>query len=483
MKQYETTIGLEVHIELKTKSKIFCGCSTTFGAEPNRNVCPVCLGLPGALPVLNRQVVEYAVAIGLALNCTIAKECYFDRKNYFYPDNPQNYQISQLYVPVATAGSVKIKTKTGEKEIRIHEMHMEEDAGKLIHEKETGMTRIDYNRSGVPLVEIVTEPDFTCGEEVVEFLEKLRLMVQYLGASDCRMQEGSLRVDVNLSVKPVGEEKPGTRTEMKNLNSFRSVLAAISEEEKRQIAVLSGGGSVLQETRRWDEDKCMSFSMRPKETTAEYRYVPDPDLVPVKIGKEWMKQICKNRPEFREEKIERYQKEFGIPEYDAEILTSSVQMARVFEQTVLLEAEPKEVSNWLMTETMRLLRENGQDGENLTLSAKDLAALIGMIKTGRINRTVAKEVFEKMFLDGTEPVAYVTEQGLFMEEDEELLLETVSRIMKEFPKSVADYHAGKEKAIGFLVGQTMKALGGKADPGAVTGLLRKCLQIDAQTKA
>lgn len=483
MKSYETTIGLEVHIELKTKSKIFCGCSTSFGEKPNRHVCPVCLGLPGALPVLNRQVVDYAAAIGLALGCTVAEECFFDRKNYFYPDNPQNYQISQLYLPIATAGSVKIETAAGEKEIRIHEMHMEEDAGKLIYEKESGMTLIDYNRSGVPLVEIVTEPDFTNGDEVVAFLEKLRLMVQYLGASDCRMQEGSLRVDVNLSVKPAGNTELGTRTEMKNLNSFRSVFAAITEEEKRQIAVVEAGGRVLRETRRWDEDRGVSVRMRPKETTEEYRYFPEPDLVPVRIGAEWLQSLKKNRPEFREEKIVRYQTMFGIPEYDAKILTSSVQMAEVFEETVALLAEPKEVSNWLMTETMRLLRENGQDGEDMVLSAKDLAALIKMIKDGKINRTIAKEVFEKMFLDGVEPVSYVTERGLFMEENEALLSETVTRVLKEYPKSVEDYHAGKEKALGFLVGQTMKAMAGKANPGKVTELLRKCLQIDATKKA
>lgn len=483
MKQYETMIGLEVHVELKTKSKIFCGCSTAFGAKPNRQVCPVCLGLPGALPVLNRQVVEYAAAIGMALNCTIAGMCFFDRKNYFYADNPQNYQISQLYVPIASDGSVVIETADGEKTIRIHEMHMEEDAGKLIHEKETGATLIDYNRSGVPLVEIVTEPDFTTGEEVVAFLEKLRLMLQYLGVSDGRMQEGSLRVDVNLSVRPAGEETPGTRTEMKNLNSFRSVLMAIAQEEKRQTEVLSAGGRVIQETRRWDEDNSTSVAMRPKETTAEYRYFPEPDLPPVRMEQEQLKKIREEMPEFREAKIERYQREFGIPAYDAKILTSSVQMARLFEETTALTAEPKEVSNWLMTETMRLLRENGQDGENLTLSAAAFADLIRLIKDGRINRTIAKEVFEKVFLENVDPVQYVTEQGLFMEEDTEFLKQTVRRILDEFPKSVADYHAGKEKAIGFLVGQTMKAMGGKANPGKVTELLRKCLQIDAQTKA
>lgn len=483
MKPYETMIGLEVHIELKTASKIFCGCKTAFGANPNTQVCPVCLGFPGALPVLNRKVVEHAVAIGLALHCDIAEECYFDRKNYYYPDNPQNYQISQLYVPVAANGFVTIEGTFGEKIIRIHEMHMEEDAGKLIHDAQTGETKIDYNRSGVPLVEIVTEPDFSCPEEVVAFLEKLRLMVQYLEASDCRMQEGSLRVDVNLSVKEEGSSVPGVRTEMKNLNSFRSVEAAIKEEEKRQIAVLSEGGSILQETRRWDEDAGISHAMRPKETTADYRYFPDPDLPPVRISAEWLEQIRKNSPEFREEKIERYQQEYKIPVYDAQILTSSVQMTRLFEETIRFGAAPKEVSNWLMTEAMRLLRENGWDTEQWKLSPKGFAALLAMVADGKINRTIAKEVFEQMFLSGIEPGAYVTEHRLFMEEDEELLQKTVERVLSESPKSVEDFRAGKEKALGFLVGQTMKAMGGKANPATVTRLLRNCLQIDAQPKA
>jgi len=479
MKQYETKIGLEVHVELKTKTKIFCGCRTTFGEQPNRQVCPVCLGLPGALPVLNYQAVEYAVFIGLALGCKISETSFFDRKNYFYPDNPQNYQISQLYVPLATDGCVKIETSSGEKEIRIREMHMEEDAGKLVHEADTGMTLVDYNRSGVPLVEIVTQPDFSSGEEVVAFLEKLRLMIQYLRASDCRMQEGSLRVDVNLSVNPVGEKQMGVRTEMKNLNSFRSVLLAVEQEEKRQTEVLSSGGSVVQETRRWEEDRMTSVAMRPKESTEDYRYFPDPDLMPLCLDAAWIEEKRQQLPEFREQKIIRYGKEFGLPEYDAKILTSSVQMAELFEETVALLAEPKEVSNWLMTETMRLLRENGQDGENLSLRPESLAALIDMVTRGKITRTVAKEVFEKMFLQGIDPVQYVKEQGLFVEEDETLLEETAKQILRQFPKSVEDYRNGKEKAIGFLVGQMMKAFGGRANPEKVAEVLRKCLQIDA----
>lgn len=483
MRQYETRVGLEIHVELKTKSKIFCGCSTQFGAKPNRHVCPVCLGLPGALPVFNRQVAEHAIKIGLALGCTIAEQCVFDRKNYFYPDNPQNYQISQLYAPIAYGGCVPVDTAEGTKNIRIHEMHMEEDAGKLVHEESTGLTLVDYNRSGVSLVEIVTEPDFTTAEEVVAFLEKLRLRIQYLGASDCRMQEGSLRVDVNLSVRPKGQETLGTRTEMKNLNSFRSVQAAIAEETKRQIAALESGESIVQETRRWNEETNTSVAMRRKETAADYRYYPDPDLLPLCIDSEWIARCKNNQPEFREEKILRYQKEYGLPEYDARIITSSVQMALLFERTTALCERPKEVSNWLMTETLRLLRENGQDGENLSLSAEHLSALILLVEDGKINRTIAKEVFEAMFLRGAEPVSYVEENDLFLQQDTEELEKAIKKVLTDFPQSVSDYCAGKEKALGFLVGQTMKAVNGKADPKVLRELIRECLQIDAGKKA
>lgn len=479
MHTYETMIGLEVHVELSTKTKIFCGCPTVFGAKINQQVCPVCMGFPGALPVLNRQVAEYALMVATALKCRIPECCLFDRKNYFYPDNPQNYQISQLYAPIGTNGVLEIETPEGTKEIHIHEMHMEEDAGKLIHDDTCGDTYVDYNRSGVPLLEIVTEPDFSNGEEVVAFLEKLRLLLQYLGVSDCRMQEGSLRVDVNLSVRPEGEEKLGVRTEMKNLNSLRSVLRAVEEEQRRQADVLRSGGVVLQETRRFDETTGTSYAMRLKETTEEYRYFPDPDLRPLWIDAAWRARVAERQPELRDEKVMRYQKIFGLPEYDAKILTSSRQMAKLFEDTTELCGEPKEVSNWLMTETMRLLRENGQDGEDLQLSPEGLAALIQLVKSGKINRTVAKEVFEKMFLEQAEPLEYIKEQGLFMEEDANALTDAVLAVIKEFPQSVRDYRNGKEKAIGFLIGQTMKKLGGKANPGKVTEILRKCLQIDA----
>ncbi len=478
MQQYETVIGLEVHVELATKTKIFCGCSTEFGGSPNSHTCPVCLGMPGSLPVLNKKVVEYAIAIGLACGCDITEATVFDRKNYFYPDNPQNYQISQLYAPICRNGKVRIVTEQGEKTIRIHEMHMEEDAGKLIHDAETGETMIDYNRSGVPLMEIVTEPDFLNAEEVVAFLEKLRLMIQYLGASDCKIQEGSMRVDVNLSVKEKGSEKLGTRTEMKNLSSFRSVSRAIEQEAKRQIMVLSEGGTILQETRRYDEDKNITVGMRLKETVRDYRYFPEPDLKPLLISKEWIEQLRAKQPELREEKKQRYIKEFRLSEYDADILTSSKQMADFFEGTVELLSEPKEIANWLMTEAMRLLKETGKDFKDICLTEEGLAELVRLVLEKKINRTIAKEVFELMFSREISPLAYVTEKGLLLVEDEGKLNAVIDKVLVECLQSVIDYKNGKERAFGFFVGQTMKAMEGKASPDKVRELLKERMSKD-----
>lgn len=322
-KQYETVIGLEVHVELATKTKIFCGCSTAFGGAPNTHTCPVCTGMPGSLPVLNKQVVEYAIGVGLATGCTITRYCKFDRKNYFYPDNPQNYQISQLYLPICRDGHVEIETASGTKSVGIHEIHMEEDAGKLIHDEWEDISLVDYNRSGVPLIEIVSEPDMRSADEVIAYLEKLRLIIQYLGASDCKLQEGSMRADVNLSVREVGASAFGTRTEMKNLNSFKAIARAIEGERERQIELLEEGKSVTQETRRWDDNKEYSYAMRSKEDAQDYRYFPDPDLTPVFISDEWLERIREKQPEFRTEKMERYKREYQIPDYDIEIITGS----------------------------------------------------------------------------------------------------------------------------------------------------------------
>ena len=474
-KTYETVIGLEVHVELATKTKIFCACSTAFGGAPNTHTCPVCTGQPGSLPVLNKQVVEYAVAVGLATNCTITQYSKFDRKNYFYPDNPQNYQISQLYLPICRNGSVEIETANGKKNVRIHEIHMEEDAGKLVHDEWEDVSIVDYNRSGVPLIEIVSEPDMRSAEEVIAYLETLRQTIQYLGASDCKLNEGSMRADVNISVREVGAKKFGTRTEMKNLNSFKAIAHAIEGERERQIELLEMGRKVVQETRRWDDNKESSHAMRSKEDAQDYRYFPEPDLPPLQIPDEWIKQLKSSQPELRDEKMARYKEEYEIPDYDADIITGSKRMADIFEQTVALGAAPKKVSNWLMTETMRLLKEQMMDPDELDFSPKHLAMLIALVEKKTINQTIAKEVFEKIFADDIEPESYVKEHGLGMVSDTDALQKTVEEVIAANPQSVADYKAGKQKAIGFLVGQTMKAMKGKANPTAVNEILVKLL--------
>ncbi len=474
-KQYETVIGLEVHVELATKTKIFCGCSTAFGGEPNTHTCPVCTGMPGSLPVLNKQVLEYAVAVGLATNCTITRNCKFDRKNYFYPDNPQNYQISQLYLPICRDGRVEIETQDGRKFVGIHEIHMEEDAGKLIHDEWEDCSLVDYNRSGVPLIEIVSEPDMRSSEEVIAYLEKLRMTIQYLGASDCKLQEGSMRADVNLSVREAGAKEFGTRTEMKNLNSFKAIARAIEGERERQIDPIESGEKVVQETRRWDDSRGESYAMRSKEDAQDYRYFPDPDLVPIVLDDAFLDEIRAKQPEFREEKMRRYKQEYDIPDYDIEIITDSKHMADLFEETVALGSQPKKVSNWLMGETLRLLKEKGMDPEDICFSPENLVKLIALVDAKAINSSVAKEVFEVMFEKDLDPGKYVEEKGLKTVNDEGALRKTVEEVIAANPQSVADFKSGKEKAIGFLVGQTMKAMKGKADPGMVNRVLREML--------
>ncbi len=475
-KQYETVIGLEVHVELATRTKIFCSCSTEFGGAPNTHTCPVCTGMPGSLPVLNKKVVEYAVAIGLATNCEITRVCKFDRKNYFYPDNPQNYQISQLYLPIARNGYVEIEAGSTKKKVRIHEMHMEEDAGKLIHDEWDDTSLVDYNRSGVPLVEIVSEPDMSSADEVIAYLEKLRTIIQYLGASDCKLQEGSMRADVNLSVREAGAKLFGTRTEMKNLNSFKAIARAIEGERERQIELLEAGKSVIQETRRWDDNKESSYAMRSKEDAQDYRYFPEPDLVPIVISDQWLEQIRARQPELRSEKLERYKKEFDIPQYDAEIITGSRHMADLFEKASAICGKPKKVSNWLMVETLRLLKDRGMEPEDLAFSPENLAKLVNLTESRAINSSVAKEVFEKIFEEDVDPEVYVEEHGLKTVNDEGALEEALKKVIADNPQAVEDYRGGKEKALGALVGQTMKAMKGKADPGIVNQKLREIIR-------
>ena len=475
-KNYETVIGLEVHVELATKTKIFCGCSTAFGGAPNTHTCPVCTGMPGSLPVLNKQVVEYAAAVGLATNCTITQNCKFDRKNYFYPDNPQNYQISQLYLPICRNGHVDIELEDGtSKPVRIHEIHMEEDAGKLVHDDWEDVSYVDFNRSGVPLIEIVSEPDMRSAKEVIAYLEKLRLIIQYLGASDCKLQEGSMRADVNLSVREAGSTEFGTRTETKNLNSFSAIQRAIEAETARQIDLLESGQPVIQETRRWDDNKEYSYAMRSKEDAQDYRYFPDPDLPPVVISDKWMERVRASLPELQPEKQARYEREFRLPAYDAAIITGSKRLADLFEQTVALGGNPKKVSNWLMVETLRLLKEHGEEPEQLRFSPEHLAKLIALAEEGSVNSTVAKEVFEKMYEEDVDPEAYVEEHGLKTVNDAGALEEVVKKVLENNPKVVEEYRGGKEKVLGFLVGQVMKEMKGKANPAMAGELIRKLI--------
>ena len=475
MKQYETVIGLEVHVELATKTKIFCSCSTEFGGAPNTHTCPVCTGMPGSLPVLNKQVVEYAAAVGLATNCKITQNCKFDRKNYFYPDNPQNYQISQLYLPICRDGYVEIETEEGKKKVRIHEIHMEEDAGKLVHDDWADCSLVDFNRSGVPLIEIVSEPDMRSAEEVIAYLEKLRMIIQYLGASDCKLNEGSMRADVNLSVREVGAAEFGTRTETKNLNSFKAIARAIENERERQIDLIEAGEAVIQETRRWDDTKEYSYAMRSKEDAQDYRYFPDPDLVPIIISDEWMAEVKSKEPEFRDEKMARYISEFNLPEYDADIITLYKPLADLFEAAVQKGSAPKEASNWLMGETMRIVKDKGIEPDQVKLTGENFAKFLKLIENDVINKTVAKEVFEAIFDGGVNPEAYVEEHGLKMDNDTDGLKKIIEEVVANNPKAVADYQGGNKKAIGALVGQTMKATQGKANPQMINKILNEIL--------
>lgn len=473
---WETVIGLETHIELATRSKIFCSCTTQFGGEPNTHCCPVCTGMPGTLPVLNRAVLEYAVKAGLALNCTISKYTKFDRKNYFYPDLPKAYQISQLHLPLGRNGVVPIRTSGGtEKAIRIHEFHMEEDAGKLIHDPQTGLTRVDYNRCGVPLIEIVTEPDFRSGEEVVAYLEKLRSILQYLGVSDCKMQEGSLRCDVNLSVRPAGSGILGTRTEMKNLGSFRAITRAIAYESDRQIALIEAGGAVVQETRRWDEEKNVSCAMRAKENAQDYRYFPDPDIPPIELTEEYLDTLRAAQPELAEAKRQRYMADWGLSDYDADMLTTDKALAAFFEEGVALGAEPKQMANWILGECLRRLSSDGLEPRQLPISPATLVRLITLVKEGRLNRNTAVRVFDAVFVDDSDVDTYVAAHGLEQVSDPDLIQSAAERVFAAHPKSIEDYKAGRQKAFGFLVGQTMRELKGQASPQVVHETLREML--------
>lgn len=473
---WETVIGLETHVELATKTKIFCACTTAFGGDPNTHCCPVCMGLPGALPVLNRKVAEYAAKACLALGCNITRRCQFDRKNYFYPDLPKAYQISQLYLPIGRDGKVTIQVGEGEKTIRIHEIHMEEDAGKLVHDNWVDQTRADYNRCGVPLIEIVTEPDFRSAEEVIAYLEQLRSTLEYLGVSDCKMEEGSLRCDVNLSVRPAGSSELGTRTEMKNLNSFKAIARAIAYESRRQQERIEmDHKKVIQETRRWDDNKDATYSMRSKENAQDYRYFPEPDLPPLEFSEEDLEQLRQSIPELAPARRERYQQEYGLTEYEAGLLTGSRAMVDFFEETVALGAPPKAVCNWMLDDLLRLRKERGCELKDLAFSPRNLAKLLQLLQENRINRATAAKVFRAAVDEDTDVEAYVKEHGLEQVTDVGAVAEVVKSVVEGNPQSVADYHAGKTKAMGFLMGQCMKALKGKGDPKLVRQALTEAL--------
>ena len=475
MKNYETVIGLEVHVELATKTKIFCACSTAFGGAPNTHTCPVCTGQPGSLPVLNKQVVEYAVAVGLATNCTITQYSKFDRKNYFYPDNPQNYQISQLYLPICRNGSVEIETANGKKNVRIHEIHMEEDAGKLVHDEWEDVSIVDYNRSGVPLIEIVSEPDMRSAEEVIAYLETLRQTIQYLGASDCKLNEGSMRADVNISVREVGAKKFGTRTEMKNLNSFKAIAHAIEGERERQIELLEMGRKVVQETRRWDDNKESSHAMRSKEDAKDYRYFPDPDLPPIHISDEWIKEVKDSIPEMPDKRRERYVNEWGIPEYDAGVLTQTKEMSDFYEATVASGADAKLAANWLMGEVSAYLNANKVELQETALTPEHLATMIRLIEDETISSKIAKKVFKEIIQNDTEPKAWVEEKGMAQLSDPAKLQPIIDEVLDNNEQSIIDFKNGKDRAVGFLVGAIMKQTRGKANPKVVNKLLMASL--------
>jgi aspartyl-tRNA(Asn)/glutamyl-tRNA(Gln) amidotransferase subunit B len=474
--EYEAVIGLEVHAQLLTGSKVFCGCSAAFGADPNTHTCPICTGMPGSLPVLNRKAVEFAVRMALATDCQIAPLSLFARKNYFYPDLPKGYQISQYELPLAINGSVEIPIADGEKKlVGITRIHMEEDAGKLFHDEAKPFSYVDFNRTGVPLLEIVSEPDLRTPQEAADYLRLLRAILQYLEICDGNMEEGSLRCDANVSIRPMGTQTFGTRTEVKNMNSFRHVERALAYEIERQHKVLDEGGTVVQETRLWDPQKGITESMRGKEEAHDYRYFPDPDLVPVTVSPEWVEEIKQGLPELPLQRKDRFVREYQIPEYDAGVITSSKTLADYYEESVRIFSEPKQVSNWIMGDLLRLLKEDDRDVEDCPVTPGQLAEMLGLIKDGTISGKIAKTVFEDMYKTGKGATEIVKKEGLVQITDESALEKAVDEVLQNHPNEVEAYKGGKEKLFGFFVGQIMKATQGKANPHLVNQILKKRL--------
>lgn len=467
---YKTIIGLEIHSELMTNSKIFCNCTTEFGGDVNTHCCPVCLGLPGALPVINKRVVEYGIKAGLAFNSKIARETKMDRKNYFYPDLVKGYQISQDDIPLCSGGFIEIEKKDGPKKIRLRRIHIEEDTGKSLH-SEDGGSLLDYNRSGVPLIEIVTEPDMNSPEEAKEFLEKLKATLEYIEVSDVKMEEGSLRCDVNINVVDEETGKKTSISELKNLNSFKAVVKALEYEEKRHIALLKEGKENLKETRRWDEVNNETIVMRIKEVAADYRYFPEPDLIKLEIEEEWIEDIKNNLPELPHDKKERFMKEYDLPEYDAGVLTQSKALATFYEETVKYSKDPKQVSNWVMGDVLRRINDEELDIKDLKFTPKDLGDLLKLIEEGKISNNIGKKVLRDMFDTGKSPNKIVKEKGLIQISDEGALKEIVEKVIEKNEQSVIDYKDGKDRALGFLVGQVMKETRGKANPQLANKLI------------
>jgi aspartyl-tRNA(Asn)/glutamyl-tRNA(Gln) amidotransferase subunit B len=472
---YEAVIGLEVHAQLQTNTKIFCGCETAFGEEANTRTCPVCIGMPGVLPVLNRKAVEYVIKTGLATHCAISPSSRFARKNYFYPDLPKGYQISQYELPLCEKGRVEIVVDGAVKRIGITRIHLEEDAGKNLHQAGGSASLVDLNRAGTPLMEIVSEPDLRTPEEAVEYLKKLRAILRYIEVSDADMEKGNFRCDINVSLRPAGAAAFGTRAEVKNVNSFKFVQKALEYEIKRQAQVLDEGGRVVQETRLFDSSKGVTFSMRSKEEAHDYRYFPEPDLVPVVTAKETIESIRAAIPELPDAKRERFVKDYGLPEYDADMLTQTRALAAYYEEAAKLSGQPKVISNWMMGELMRLLNADGKEIEDCPVHPERLAGLVRMISDGTISTKIAKTVFEAMYTSGKDAGTVVQEQGLTQVSDTGAIEQIIADVIKASPAQHADYRAGKEKLFGFFVGQVMKASKGKANPDLVNQLLKKKL--------
>ncbi|MBF0558217.1 MAG: Asp-tRNA(Asn)/Glu-tRNA(Gln) amidotransferase subunit GatB [Nitrospirae bacterium] len=473
--KYEAVIGLEVHAQMQTDTKLFCGCSTKFGSGPNSQTCPVCIGMPGVLPVLNRKAVEFAIKTGLAMHCSIAPYSRFARKNYFYPDLPKGYQISQYELPLCVGGHIEILVEGTVRKIGITRIHMEDDAGKNIHEAKGNYSFVDLNRAGVPLMEIVSEPDIRSPKEAAEYMRKVRSIVRYLGVCDGNMEQGSLRCDANVSIRPVGQETLGVKAELKNMNSFRFVERALEYEIKRQIKVIEDGGKVVQETRLWDSAAGVTQSMRSKEEAHDYRYFPEPDLVPMATAPELIAEIKAGLPELPDDKRKRFVSQFGLPEYDAELLTSEKALAAWYESAVSEGGQPKAVSNWIMGEVMRLLNESNKTIEECPIRPGQLAAMLRLIDNGTISGKIAKTVFEEMFMSGKDAETVVKEKGLVQISDEGAIEKAVDEVLAKSASEVERFRAGDDKLLGFFVGQVMKATKGKANPQLLNELLRKKL--------